>query len=165
MDERTGARYSLDHPNKLPGYILAAPEKAPARFTDRRQLSGIVNEIERSEMLDNSVLGHYWMVIANRQHSEFDHFAVVMQVANEIVKRYRVLVVASIDKAGDGQTLQYHFGCNMRRIDANGIGRKVKQINLMAFWPRERTWFSRAVAAATIQHHGIIPREEENYEF
>src|SRR4051794_904771 len=54
MDERTGARCSPSHPNKLPGYILSAPEKAPARFTDRRQLSKTVNEIERSEMLANS---------------------------------------------------------------------------------------------------------------
>src|SRR3954467_6271355 len=83
MDERTGARCSPNHPNKLPGYIVSAPEKAPARFTDRPPLSTIDNAHTRSELLDNSIVGHYWMVIANRQHSEFDYFAVVMQVANE----------------------------------------------------------------------------------
>lgn len=112
---------------------IFAPADAPAWVQDRQMLW---NEVEAAETRKNSTVAREFEIALPADISGEDRKALVAQFATALVERHGMVVDASIhgpdEKAAQGQGNRNHHAhvlCSTRRIEADGFGAKVRELD------------------------------------
>lgn len=142
-DEQTGRWCTRNHPGEVLGWGIAAQDTAPAFYTNTKKLSEIANQLQAAETRINSHLGNHENLALSDKFGEQDHLEVMAEIARRYTERYGVVTVWSVHKPtdhGDDRNWHGHLASNMRRVGADGIGEKAREIVDMHTRGDERKW-------------------------
>jgi hypothetical protein len=137
------------HPGDVLAWGVVAPELAPARFCDKLQIDKVANEVQASETRSNAQFANHWDIALWRNATPEQNQTLMRRMAERYSERYGVFVCYAVHApSGEGSDKNFHGHLvpNMRRIDADGIGPKAKEITDGKTRHLETEWVRRMIA-------------------
>lgn len=151
-DERTGEVHDYRRRKGVADVFIFAPDEAPVWAHDPERLW---NQAEAAEVRVNSRVARELEVALPHELDDGQRAALVRDIAQVLVDRYGVAVMAAIHEPGDkGDDRNHHVHLLMttRRIGVDGLGEKVRVLDDRKTGPEEVAFLREAVAQITNRH-------------
>lgn len=127
-DERTQLTHDYTKRSGVEAVFTVAPDHAPEWAKDPERLW---NAAEAAERKSNSQLAREWEIALPSGVSAEERQAIARDFAGELVKRYGVVVTVALHKPsrhGDERNYHAHILMTTRRMGAEGLGEKVREL-------------------------------------
>lgn len=151
MDERTGKRHDYRRRGGVVETRCVVPEDAPDWSVIPAQLWGAAEQAERRK--DATVAREFEIALPHELTDE-QRAALAWELTSALVDRYRFAAQASIHSPDgkDGLNWHLHILVTTRRIDAQGLADKTRELDGGASGKVEVEWAREMVARVTNAH-------------